>query len=555
MKHGLRFLIACLLLQGHAAFADVLRFDGGDDQVVVPNRAQINFGKGDFTMEAVVQSTATNKLGILLSKRSNDNDGFILGIWSDGRLYAQFAGVPNNIATASNPSLYDGQCHRVAISRVGPSVTFYVDGQAAGTVMSNRDISSTAALLIGRDLPAQLSFQGDIGEVRLWNVGRSAAQIAANTPLDGREAGLVGLWEVNSTTGQSLADRSQFANNGMLGTSAQADGQDPTLVRTTACPVVPATPGTGALRFDGIDDQVAVSNQAQLNLGNGDFTMEATMQATPSTRLTILLSKRPGNGNGNSGFILGIWSDGRLYTQLGGVPNHIATTGNLYDGRCHRVAITKTGTVVTFYVDGLAISTVSSNSNINSSAPLLIGYDQIVGNANAFDGQIGEVRLWNVSRSAAQLVATAPLTGTEAGLVGLWQMSRTSGQVLPDRSSFANAGVLGTSNQVEAQDPSLLQNALCSAVLSNEVPKASGQKVIQAYPNPFTGEFTFVVPGTGAEKVQVRILDVQGRTQFESVTLPAKATLNLGASLKPGMYLLQVTRNGQMESCRVVKLN
>jgi hypothetical protein len=538
-------------LQSQAAFADVLRFDGQDDLVVVPNRAQLNLGKKDFTMEVVVQTTATNKLSILLSKRSNETDGFIFGIWTDGRLYAQFAGVPNHIASTGN--LYDGRCHRVAISRSGPTVTFYVDGQPTGTVMSNRDLSSTAALLIGRDLPAQLSFQGDIGEVRLWDVGRTAAQIAANTPLGGREAGLVGLWEVNSTTRQSLADRSQFTNDGRLGTSAQADDQDPAVVRTTACPVVPATPGTGSLRFDGIDDQVIVPNQSQLNLGNGNFTMEATMQATPSTRLTILLSKRPSNGN-NNGFIFGIWSDGRLYTQLAGVPNHIASTGNLYDGRCHRVAITRAGAVVTFYVDGAAISTVNSNSNINSAAPLLIGYDQVVGNSNAFDGQIGEVRLWNVSRTAAQLAATSPLTGTETGLVGLWQMG-TSGQIMPDRSTFTNSGLLGTSNQADAQDPAVLQNTLCGAALSNEAPKASGQKVSQAYPNPFTGEFTFIVPGTGGEKVQVRILDSQGRIQYESTNSPGKATLNLGATLKPGMYLLQVTRGGQTESCRVVKLN
>ena len=305
------------------------------------------------------------------------------------------------------------------------------------------------------------------------------------------------------------------------------------------------------LRFDGVDDQVVVPNQAQLNLGAGDFTMEVGVQSTATGKLSMLLSKRT---SGSDGFILGIWEDGALYAQLAGVPNVLTVAGNknLYDGQCHRVALSRTGTTVRFYIDGEVTGTATGGRDISSTGPLFIGHDAV--NNLSFDGQIGEVRLWNVARSTAQIAAPTVLSGTEAGLVGLWEANSTAGQRLVDRSSFANAGMLGTTAQVDAQDPALVKNATCGTPLAIKGPKGSSPTALQAYPNPFTDEFSFKIPGLRAEKVHVRIIDVQGRVQYESEALTADGTHKLGANLKPGMYQLQVTRSGQAESFRLVKL-
>ncbi len=53
---------------------------------------------------------------------------------------------------------------------------------------------------------------------------------------------------------------------------------------------------------------------------------------------------------------------------------------------------------------------------------------------NYFNGQIDELRIWNVARSAAEVTATMQktLVGNEAGLTGYWKFDETSGKTAAD---------------------------------------------------------------------------------------------------------------------------
>ena len=65
----------------------------------------------------------------------------------------------------------------------------------------------------------KLFYKGSIDEVRIWNVGRTADQIAANMrkELVGNEAGLVGYWNFNdSTVTTTIRDGSPYDNKGFL---------------------------------------------------------------------------------------------------------------------------------------------------------------------------------------------------------------------------------------------------------------------------------------------------------------------------------------------------
>ena len=59
---------------------------------------------------------------------------------------------------------------------------------------------------------------------------------------------------------------------------------------------------------------------------------------------------------------------------------------------------------------------------------------------NYFNGQIDEFRIWNVARSAAEIMSTMnhTLTGNEAGLTGYWKFDETSGTTAAD--SVASSG-------------------------------------------------------------------------------------------------------------------
>ncbi|MBD2458120.1 hypothetical protein H6G80_29150 [Nostoc sp. FACHB-87] len=61
-----------------------------------------------------------------------------------------------------------------------------------------------------------------------------------------------------------------------------------------------------------------------------------------------------------------------------------------------------------------------------------------------FDGQISEVRVWNIARSQAEIQQHlhSRLAGNEDGLVGYWQLNECSGTVVADKTSRANNGTV-----------------------------------------------------------------------------------------------------------------
>ncbi|MCL5280335.1 MAG: hypothetical protein M1376_10560 [Planctomycetes bacterium] len=70
-----------------------------------------------------------------------------------------------------------------------------------------------------------------LDEIRLWNVARSPEEIRAalNTPLTGKEPGLVAYWDFDD----AAKDKSGHGNDGVLGPNVQ------TLADTTTAPKPP----------------------------------------------------------------------------------------------------------------------------------------------------------------------------------------------------------------------------------------------------------------------------------------------------------------------------
>ncbi len=96
----------------------------------------------------------------------------------------------------------------------------------------------------------------------------------------------------------------------------------------------------------------------------------------------------------------------------------------------HHLSVTREGNVVKFYVDGVQVgSNQTTNIGIlyNSHRPLKLGAaeDSAGGPENPFDGQMDDVRVWNVARTQAEIVAdmNRELTGNEPGLVGYWKFN------------------------------------------------------------------------------------------------------------------------------------
>jgi hypothetical protein len=160
-------------------YGKAIKFDGVDDYVQVPDSSTLNLGTGDFTIIAWIKASFNQSVTYpqILSKRSGTTDGFLFGLWSDGKLYMQIAGT--NYATATGPDLRDNTWHYVAVVRNGSIVTYYIDGTNKGSFTSTSNMNSTHSLWIGLDEPAisNTAFNGTIDEVRIYNRALTTQEI------------------------------------------------------------------------------------------------------------------------------------------------------------------------------------------------------------------------------------------------------------------------------------------------------------------------------------------------------------------------------------------
>ena len=152
-----------------------------------------------------------------------------------------------------------GGWHHAALVRSGTTISLYLDGvfetNATDYVNATPGGAATAPFLIG---PA---FHGSLAEVRLWNVARMAAEIAASkdTRLAGTESNLLGYWPLdegtapvtptNIVTGVAAAPVSYGGNtvgyNQGAGTAAYADDAGLTLASVPVAGTVYTTTAAG----------------------------------------------------------------------------------------------------------------------------------------------------------------------------------------------------------------------------------------------------------------------------------------------------------------------
>ncbi len=146
------------------------------------------------------------------------------------------------VADTSPTSSYLGEWHHVAgvYSASGQYARLYVDGELKATVSDlDREIEyNVSDLNIGNKSMPDFDFEGQIDEVRVWNVIRRASEIRCNmnVRLRGDEPGLVGYWRLDEGGGQEVRDLSPFGHDGFLGVnpSPEGDPSDPAWVLSDA---------------------------------------------------------------------------------------------------------------------------------------------------------------------------------------------------------------------------------------------------------------------------------------------------------------------------------
>ena len=212
------------------------QFSSGNNYLTVSDFTSLK--PTQITLEAWVYADArmSSFAGIVAKTTSGSwTDGYALARFSDGTINF----FVNNYQSGSvGVALPTGVWTHVAGVYNGSALQLYLNGSLVASKAYSTPISNTTAPLRIGSAAGEYNWIGTIDDVRVWNIARTAADIAAGmgSPLTGTETGLAAYWKLDEGSGLNFIDSSGHGNSAVLANapavesklySLQANAGDP----------------------------------------------------------------------------------------------------------------------------------------------------------------------------------------------------------------------------------------------------------------------------------------------------------------------------------------
>jgi biopolymer transport protein ExbB len=232
------------------------------------------------------------------------------------------------------------------------------------------------------------------------------------------------VYHFNGASGTPTRDLTAYANNaqnaparivedGIVGKAAQFDGKTPVNLAASPSLAIPA---------------------------GGKFTFSAWVKPAALAPQTLLFARR----DGANGVLIGL-DNGVPFAEVdgGAAPARTPATAPVAAGQWTHIAVTADGANLMLYVGGRQVAQVAAAlPALNSAAA--IGGDIAGGTGSGYVGEIDELRLSKVARSATLIGIDAMSQGSESKLVGYGADEKQSG------FGFGYFGVIVKSVTVDA---------------------------------------------------------------------------------------------------------
>lgn len=415
-----------------------LAFDGSTSAVWVPDHGALNF-KGAFTIETWVKFSAFDKPWQAVVTKG-DGSWRLHRFQSTNRIAFSTSGL-SNCDLAGNRILKAGQWYHIAAVYNGKRKLLYINGELDNAVdVTGKLNTGTYSAMIGANAqrPGR-EFNGQIGEVRIWNAARSKASIQDHRfqKLSGKEPELAGCWRFDPGCGHTAVDIC-----GRLHGIMQAPAW-------RSCDLL----NRDGLAFNGSNGHVELPG---LNI---DFSRGLTIEAWVWYDSLKKWSRVIDFGNGaNKDNILfanqGATRNLCLSIRRGTAEKHLVARGVLDTGKwMHLAATVDEKGSATLYKNGKAVQTgtVHLPKSIQRTK-------NFIGRSNwpqdgYFHGRMDDVRIWNTARGASQIqeACTKQLSGTESGLAACWPFRRGFGSAAEDIAGSHHGRLRAATWQVPAQ--------------------------------------------------------------------------------------------------------
>ncbi|GAA4388202.1 hypothetical protein GCM10023186_34600 [Hymenobacter koreensis] len=206
--------------------------------------------------------------------------------------------------------------------------------------------------------------------------------------------------------------------------------------------------------MQGAGNTISFNGSTSINCGTNNrgitqqVTVEAWIKTTNSGYQWVMGKYQDSNGD-DKGYHLQTFNGlASFHGRAGNFQYYTSgqSTMRVDDGRWHHLVGICAGNTWQIYVDGALVNSTTfnyTNGNIASSAPMAIGM-YAGANAQYFQGQIDELRVWRTVRTPAEIrgAMCQKFTTAPSNLVAYFRFDQASGNTLLDEGSVPTNGTL-----------------------------------------------------------------------------------------------------------------
>jgi hypothetical protein len=374
-------------------------FDGTSDVVTLPAGQFPNLGTSNFTMEAWVYATTSVGTGGIFDMWNGGTTAFLLR--RSGTTWQFYVQGGSNIGVAT---LVPNTWYHVAAVRNGTTVSLYINGISVGvpiTAYSTSITSGGAALGIGGTATSgNESWTGYITDARIvvgtaLYTGTFLPPQAPLTPI--ANTVLLTCQTNGGANNSAFMDQSSF-NNVITRTGVVTQGT-----------FSPYSQTGWSNYFDGTGDYLTTSTNAAFTYGTSDFTIEMWVYITANPADYAYIYSQGPNSTASvcvyiSGGKFNVWNGSNIIT---GSTSYLLNTW-------YHVALTRSGTSLRLFVNGVQDGSVTNSSNITTGTTYggTIGRWIEISDTRHFTGYVSNLRVvkGQALYTSAFTPSTSPLT-------------------------------------------------------------------------------------------------------------------------------------------------
>ena len=346
-------------------------FDGTGDYLTTPSSANLTIGTSDFTIEFWAYFSNLSTQMDLYDQRANAGEiaPFI---------YMQTSAIRYSVTGTdriTSSTIYSNTWIHVVVSKVSGTTKMFINGVQSGSSYTDAHTYIVNPVFVGASFTPAIYLSGYISDVRTV-IGTGVTSVTVPTsPLTAITNTRLLLGFKNA----GIYDNAAMVNYETVG-SAQVD----TTIKQF---------GTGSLKFNGTTDSLKTANNALFDFGTGDFTIEFWLYSavawTSQSASAGLLSNK-GSDADNAWELFRATGSPYILARFA-LQNNFYTASTPATATWEYWALTRSGSTLRWFKDGVLDATGTNSANIQSTNPFYIGYS---GRYNAyFNGYIDDLRI------------------------------------------------------------------------------------------------------------------------------------------------------------------